>query len=250
MDIGGPLLRAALKAIAAYLNQPCTWYAPVVATNIELVKRALLPGDVILVEGNTRFACLVRVLTQSTWSHVAMFVGALDSTSDPACLVEADVERGVRTLPLSELRGMNARVLRASGLDPAERAEVARRVMARVGQMYDLDCALELARWLWPMRRREYGPTPVAAAERAICSTLLAQAFEDIAYPILPAAASSRRGGAYTPRDFDLSPFFAVVPMPDPHPARPAASAVPTLALGAGRPEPLAARASTPTINA
>ncbi len=63
---------------------------------------------------------------------------------------------------------------------------------------------------------------------RAICSTMIAQAFQAIPYPILPhieRVASSRRGGRrrfreilrlrhyslFTPRDFDISPFFAIV---------------------------------------
>ncbi|MNL74021.1 hypothetical protein D3C87_1995740 [compost metagenome] len=64
---------------------------------------------------------------------------------------------------------------------------------------------------------------------RAICSTLIAEAFEQIRYPILPevtrapgrASATStysreeilhiRHYSLYTPRDFDLSPFFSIV---------------------------------------
>jgi len=252
MNIVGPLLRAALKPLASYLNQPCGASAPAVATNLDLLARALAPGDVILVEGNTRFASLVRVLTQSTWSHVAMFVGPLESTPDPVCLVEADVERGVRTLPLSELRGMNARAVRARGLDAHACAEVCRRVLARVGQMYDVDCAVELARSLWSIRRGQSrgrpDPEPVVTAERAICSTLLAQAFEAVGHPILPAVAQDRsappRARVYTPRDFDLSPFFAVVPAPYPHPLAAARAA-----FAASQPAPLALRA-VPTIHA
>jgi len=250
MNIVGPLLRSAFKPLASYLNQPSGASAPVVSTNLELLARSLAPGDVILVEGNTRFASLVRVLTQSTWSHVAMFVGPLESTPDPACIVEADVERGVRTLPLSELRGMNARAVRASGLDARARAEVSRRVLARVGQMYDVDCAVELARSLWSIRRgqprRRPDPEPVVTAERAICSTLLAQAFEAVGYPILPAFAQGApaRARVYTPRDFDLSPFFAVVPAPDPRPLAAARAA-----FAGSQPAPLALRA-VPTIHA
>ena len=57
---------------------------------------------------------------------------------------------------------------------------------------------------------------------RAICSTLIAEAFQSEAYPILPelldAEALRRRTPPFqarhyslvTPRDFDLSPFFEV----------------------------------------
>jgi hypothetical protein len=64
---------------------------------------------------------------------------------------------------------------------------------------------------------------------RAICSTLLAEAFQTVRYPILPRvktldddrkvkSAEARREilhirhhSLYAPRDFDLSPYFAVV---------------------------------------
>ena len=64
---------------------------------------------------------------------------------------------------------------------------------------------------------------------KAICSTLIAQAFASIHYPILPERVSLngktygiapyvqseidhiRKHGLYTPRDFDVSPYFAIV---------------------------------------
>ena len=64
---------------------------------------------------------------------------------------------------------------------------------------------------------------------RAICSTLIAQAFQSVGYPILPrmkpqvgddeketadaraALSSFRHHSLFAPRDFDLSPYFAVV---------------------------------------
>lgn len=56
-----------------------------------------------------------------------------------------------------------------------------------------------------------------------ICSALIAQAFMDVGYPILPVITPLesdharkeifhiRDSSLYTPRDFDISPFFAVV---------------------------------------
>ena len=58
---------------------------------------------------------------------------------------------------------------------------------------------------------------------RIICSALIAQAFQSVRYPILPKLTAWRqRAGAaelleirhsslYTPRDFDISPYFEVV---------------------------------------
>ena len=61
---------------------------------------------------------------------------------------------------------------------------------------------------------------------RAICSTLIAQAFQSICYPILPeverlGADSTdriekeimhiRHYSLFTPRDFDISPYFEII---------------------------------------
>jgi hypothetical protein len=63
---------------------------------------------------------------------------------------------------------------------------------------------------------------------RAICSTLVAQAFQSVHYPILPEVkyvhdgtpgcndcyhevVHIRHHSLFTPRDFDISPFFEVV---------------------------------------
>lgn len=62
---------------------------------------------------------------------------------------------------------------------------------------------------------------------RAICSTLIAEAFQSLRYPILPDVTLEqadptchdcvreimhvRHHSLYTPRDFDISPYFEVV---------------------------------------
>ena len=99
--------------------------------------------------------------------------------------------------------------------------------------MVDLKNIFDLARYFirtpplpGSMRRRAL---TLGSGEptKAICSTLLAQAFESIRYPILPevelvdgsaGARHARREilhirhhSLYAPRDFDVSPFFAVV---------------------------------------
>ena len=50
----------------------------------------LRAGDVLLTEGNTRAAALVRCVTRSPWAHVSIYVGPLEAGDDPRCIVEAD----------------------------------------------------------------------------------------------------------------------------------------------------------------
>jgi hypothetical protein len=41
----------------------------------------LRPGDVLLTEGNTRAAALVRRVTRSPWAHVSIYAGPLHRRS-------------------------------------------------------------------------------------------------------------------------------------------------------------------------
>ena len=141
----------------------------------------LKPGDVILVAGKTRFASLVCRLTRSSWSHVAIYVGTGHHADPSHCIIEADVEAGVRMIALAELADHDIQVVRASRLPEGSRDELIAYLLARVGRRYDLDHVIELARllliapsplarWLSPRTVRRADPT------RAICSTLVAHA--------------------------------------------------------------------------
>jgi hypothetical protein len=226
-------------AILRFLSKPTARYAPFFAPDPEIVHKALQPGDVILIEGNTRLSAVIKFLTQSTWSHAALFVGERpgDAAPDgePNVLLEAEVEPGVTTVPLSKYVHFNLRICRPVGLNAESKQKVLDYALARLGKLYDSKQIVDLARYLFP-----YPPVPVWFRRRmlaigsgdptkAICSTLIAEAFASIQYPILPESISVdgktygiapyvqgeikhiRKHGLYTPRDFDVSPFFSIV---------------------------------------
>ena len=184
--------------LAAYLTQPIKQS---LAGAADLRADGLLPGDVLLMDGNTRGAALVRRVTRSAWSHVAMYVGPLEDGPDPRCVVEADVAAGVRAVRLSELTGFTVRVLRPRELDDAGRRRLTDWVVSRIGYAYDLAHA-----WLLAMKllRLPVGPRGTSAT-RFICSTLLAQAFVLVGHAI---AADHRY---VTPGDFESATAFDVV---------------------------------------
>src|SRR4029077_670488 len=70
------------------------------------LRNSLRPGDVLLVEGDSRIAGIIKYLTQSTWSHAALYVGAIENASaakgEPHVLVEAELGEGVISAPLSK----------------------------------------------------------------------------------------------------------------------------------------------------
>lgn len=226
-------------AIFQYLAKPTQRYAPFFAPAPETLKQSLLPGDILLIEGNTRLSAIIKFLTQSTWSHAALYVGERPGDhapdGEPNVLLEAQADTGVVTVPLSKYAHFNTRICRAVGLSTEVRKGVVDYALARLGKQYDTRQIIDLARYLIP-----YPPVPVwfrrrmlaigsGDPTRAICSTLIANAFESIRYPILPESVSRngktygiapfvqreiehiRRSGLYTPRDFDISPFFSIV---------------------------------------
>jgi hypothetical protein len=225
--------------ILQFLAQPTGRYAPFFAPDPVVLRGALRPGDIVLIEGNSRLSAIIKFLTQSTWSHAALYVGERPGDTTPAgepkVLLEAEADVGVVTVPLSKYFGFNMRICRPVGLDERGTAQIVAYVRERIGKQYDSKQIVDLARYLFP-----YPPVPVWFRRRmlaigsgdptkAICSTLIAEAFEAIHYPILPESIiingktysvapyvkseneHIRKHGLYTPRDFDISPFFSIV---------------------------------------
>lgn len=226
------------RLLARFLSKPVARTRPVATTRPGELRRTLRKGDVLLVEGNTRISSAIKYLTQSTWSHAALYVGdALGPAADgmhPKVLIEADLNDGVRSVPLSEYEEFHTRICRPVGLTEDETNAVVEFMVKSLGHQYDLKNVLDLARYLIQeppvpdtLRRRllAFGsgdPT------RAICSTLIAQAFQSVNYPILPEVVGERLNdpsriqmyneilhirhhSLFTPRDFDISPYFQIV---------------------------------------
>lgn len=226
-------------AIARYLmteseSQPLTAPEP-----FERLANILSPGDVLLVEGRTRVAQPIKYLTQSTWSHAALYVGpiagALSTEGEPLALIEAELISGVTASPLSKYRRSHVRICRPAHLSQDDLTRLIGFATSRIGAQYDLHNIFDLLRYMAPTPpipsrfRRRFIAAGAGSPSRAICSTLIAEAFRIIGYPVLPTIEfieatdprtqrhvlreilHIRDTALYTPRDFDLSPFFAVV---------------------------------------
>ena len=124
-----PVLRWMGGRLATYLAQPIRG-AQTAAASLEQLAAALKPGDVLLVEGNTRVSVAIKYLTQSTWSHAMFYIGdALGSPAPgeaPKVLVEADILYGIRAVPLSDVSGMNTRICRPVGMSKEDLQAVIR----------------------------------------------------------------------------------------------------------------------------
>lgn len=213
------LRNRAIGVAAVYLAQPVKQPSALPAADPLSLSSVLLPGDVLLTDGNTRAAALVRRITRSPWSHVSMYVGPLEAGPDARCIVEADIAAGVRAVRLSELKELQVRVLRPTGLDDLERRRLVDWVTSRIGGDYDLAHAWMLATKLLrlPLGPRLGSASSMAqSATRFVCSSLLAQAFMLAGCPIVPVLIGQRElaGGDHrlvTPHDFQSATAFEVV---------------------------------------
>lgn len=224
--------------MARALNKQVSGYEPYTPSDYDTLWATLQPGDVLLVEGNAFVSSSIKYLTNSTWSHAALYVGHVlprpaDGSERPR-LIETELGLGCIATPLSRYSSYNTRICRPVGLTPEDRKKVVDFMIGRLGTKYDLRNILDLLRYFFPIPvpsrfKRRMIAFGSGDPTRAICSSLIAQAFESVGYPILPeitrapgrSHASSRYSrkeilhirhhSLYAPRDFDLSPYFEIV---------------------------------------
>ena len=211
-----------LVALTLYLSKPIRHGESSESADLHSLAAVLLPGDVLLIDGNTRAAALVRRMTRSTWAHVAMYVGPLEEGTDPRCIVEADLVAGVRSVRLSKLKDLHVRVLRPMPLNDTDRRRLADWVVSRIGDKYDLAHVWALGTRLLrlPLAARLSLPRSNGAQISSyICSSLLAHAFLLVGYPINTirdciSDAATPDLQDVTPCDFESASIFHVVNPP------------------------------------
>lgn len=192
--------------IIAYLQTPLPRYERRTPADLDALRRHIRRCDVLLVEGEQRVSAIIRYLTQSSWSHAALYIGdelvrrggrlgdqvreQFGAEAD-SLLVEA-LPEGVIASPLAKYAEMNVRLCRPHGLRRDDASIIIDEAIATIGWRYDLRNVFDLARYLIPVglvpnRFREaalhYGsgrPTEV------ICSSLVGRLFQRVGFPILP----------------------------------------------------------------
>lgn len=221
------------------IHKPLRRYEPFSLTDPKTLLATLRPGDILLVEGNQRISAVIKYLTQSTWSHAAFYIGdALGPPAgggEPLRLIEARAKEGVIAVPLSKYAAFNTRISRAVGLSAMDRKKIVDFMISSLGLAYDTRNITDLLRYLLPLPpvpvrfRRRMLALGSGDPTRAICSSLIAQAFQSIRYPVLPRTQAVgggppgdrrytereilhiRHHSLFTPRDFDVSPYFRII---------------------------------------
>jgi hypothetical protein len=213
-------------------------------SDFDRLAREIKPGDVMLVEGRSRVSDVIRWVTQSAWSHAALYLGrpadlpadirrALkahwDGPEDTQLIIESELGLGTVVRSLDNYRGEHLRVCRPRALTAAGREKALAYAIGRLGTQYDVRQIFDLLRFLFPwfiMPRRWRSSLFSAGAGRSthtVCSTMIAEAFAAADFPILPLVKLTEGGRVHlyrrnprlcTPRDFDYSPYFDIIKYP------------------------------------
>jgi Permuted papain-like amidase enzyme, YaeF/YiiX, C92 family len=191
----------------ALLTKPLKGYHINMPNDMAALERHIRKGDVVLVEGNERISECIKYLTQSSWSHSALYVGDEPTRRNPKLraetvakygdeanhlVVEALVESGVILSPLSKYRDFNIRVCRPYNLSSGDLAEVLDEALRSVGATYDIKNIVDLARYFLPVSlvprrfRRQALHFGSGEPTRVICSSLIASCFARVRFPIVP----------------------------------------------------------------
>ncbi len=230
------LLRNIGHHLAVYLTHSRPGTVQVATSPPGQLAAALQPGDVLLVDGSSRVSGVIKYLTQSSWSHAALYIGPdyVPEGQEEKVLLEADILEGIRLVPLKEYSSDHTRICRPVGLTKEDIKQLTAYTIERLGQQYDLKNVFDLVRYLilptpiptqW---RRKLLTLGSGDPTRAICSSLIAQAFQSIRYPILPEidyqqnkdqrgrndyqqTLTARHHSLFVPRDFDVSPYFDII---------------------------------------
>ncbi len=223
--------------------EPANYQTPL--TNFERLRYELRPGDVILVEGRSNISEIIRAITQSIWTHSFFYIGRLHDIDDPAMrerivkfrecsmedqlIIEALLGEGITIKTLDEYKGEHLRICRPRGITRPDVQKVINYAINQLGVDYNVRQLMDLARfmfpyWFLPKRwRSSLFEHNAGRTTKTVCSTMMAEAFARVRFPIHPVLFRDGNGKLkvkrinsqlVTPRDFDHSPYFDVIKYP------------------------------------
>jgi len=214
-------------------------------SDFERIRHEVKPCDVILIEGRSRVSEVIKLITQSSWSHAALYIGRLHDLEDPLLkdllrqhyigtadkqlIIESELGVGTVVRPLTLYEQEHMRICRPRNLGYSDSQQVIAYSIGRLGTAYDVRQIFDLARflfpwWVLPRRWRSslFKANP-GGSTHTVCSTMIAEAFGSIQFPILPLVKRvegdkmklyMRNPKLCTPSDFDYSPYFDIIKYP------------------------------------
>jgi hypothetical protein len=195
-------------------------------SDFERIRHEIKACDVLLVEGRSRVSEVIKLITQSNWSHAVLYIGRLHDIED------AQLRQRLGTYyhrALTSYEGEHIRICRPRGLGYSDSQKVISHAIGRLGTAYDVRQIFDLARFLfpWAIMPRRWRSTLFSArpgtSTQTVCSTMIAESFGSVQFPILPLVKRvegdrvqlfMRNPKLCTPSDFDYSPYFDIIKYP------------------------------------
>ncbi|MAZ78304.1 MAG: hypothetical protein CMF39_06455 [Legionellaceae bacterium] len=202
------------------------------------------PGDVLLVEGTSRISNTIKILTRSNWSHAAIYIGHLYEIAnrklrehiinnyqgdvDAPLIIEGFLGKGTIVTSIAKYRLHHIRICRPRALSPEDCDKVIAYCIGAIGYDYNVRQIFDLLRLTMPVSiipRRLFSSLfkTNRNSHRKICSSLLAEAFQFVNFPVLPKIVINKNGdielvqrnpNLFAPGDFDYSPYFDIIKYP------------------------------------
>ena len=221
--------------------------ADIMPYDFNRLKYEIHRGDVLLIAGRSRVSSVIRTVTQSTWTHSALYIGRLidiedeeikdiirkhateDITDATRLVIEDVIDYGTKITPLNHYLNHHIRICRPIGITHSDLYLVINHAVHALGQPYNVRHLLDLMRFMlpWTILPRRWGSslfrTSTGQPEGGICSSLIAEAFTAVHFPILPFVKPNEVQGIelyhrnpylFTPKDFDFSPYFEIIKYP------------------------------------
>ncbi|MFW2374753.1 MAG: YiiX/YebB-like N1pC/P60 family cysteine hydrolase, partial [Gammaproteobacteria bacterium] len=214
-------------------------------SDFERLRYEIRPGDVILVEGRARVSEIIKTITLSNWTHSALYIGRLHDIEDPnlrdyvrshydgetddQLIIESLLGENTLVDSISKYRDEHIRICRPNGITRKDAQKVISYAINQLGTFYNVRQMLDLARFMFPYSflprrwRSSLFEHNAGAPTHNVCSTMMAEAFSSVHFPILPVLHRDADGNLklykrntklITPRDFDYSPYFDVIKYP------------------------------------
>lgn len=214
-------------------------------SDFDRLRYEIRAGDVILVEGRSRVSEIIKTITLSNWTHSALYIGRLHDIEDPALrdyitkfydgepddqlVIESLLGEGTFVDNISKYRDEHLRICRPNSISRQDAQKVISYAINQLGTYYNVRQILDLARFLFPYSflprrwRSSLFEHNAGAPTRTVCSSMMAEAFASIHFPILPVLQHDENGNLkmykrntklITPKDFDYSPYFDVIKYP------------------------------------
>tara|TARA_R110002073_G_scaffold127177_1_gene272425 strand:+ start:170 stop:1018 length:849 start_codon:yes stop_codon:yes gene_type:complete len=214
-------------------------------SDFERIRHELKTCDVLLVEGRTKVSEVIKLVTQSSWSHAALYIGRLHDIEDPLLrehvgkfypgtadkqlIIESELGMGTVVRGLTAYEREHIRICRPRGLSYKDSQKVIAYAIGRLGTTYDVRQIFDLARFLfpWAFLPRRWRSTLFSVrpgkSTQTVCSTMIAESFGSIQFPILPLVKRVdadrvqlflRNPKLCIPKHFDYSPYFDIIKYP------------------------------------